>query len=137
MNRVKELRKEHKITQEKLAASLGISRSAVAMYETGKCDLSNEILIACASFFDVSTDYLLGQSDIKKAPSTEVLSATPEAQALREILVAVLLQLRSISPNSRNKCCWHRLCGCKPHDLIKLSHGNPPREKSNNCSYFQ
>ena len=69
MNRVKELRKEHKITQEKLAASLGISRSAVAMYETGKCDLSNEILIACASFFDVSTDYLLGQSDIKKPPS--------------------------------------------------------------------
>ena len=86
MNRVKELRKEHKITQEKLAASLGISRSAVALYETGKCDLSNEILIACASFFDVSTDYLLGQSDIKKAPSTEVLSATPEAQALREIM---------------------------------------------------
>ena len=57
MNRVKELRKEHKITQEKLAASLGISRSAVAMYETGKCDLSNEILIACASFFEKSAQY--------------------------------------------------------------------------------
>lgn len=96
MNRVKELRKEHKITQEKLAASLGISRSAVAMYETGKCDLSNEILIACASFFDVSTDYLLGQSDIKKAPSTEVLSATPEAQALREIM-------ESLSPEDRQR----------------------------------
>ena len=96
MNRVKELRKENKITQEKLAASLGISRSAVAMYETGKCDLSNEILIACASFFDVSTDYLLGQSDIKKAPSTEVLSATPEAQALREIM-------ESLSPEDRQR----------------------------------
>ena len=95
MNRVKELRKEHKITQEKLAASLGISRSAVAMYETGKCDLSNEILIACASFFDVSTDYLLGQSDIKKAPSTEV-RATPEAQALREIM-------ESLSPEDRQR----------------------------------
>lgn len=71
MNRIKELRKEHKITQEKLAAILGISRSAIAMYETEKCDLSNDILIACASFFDVSTDYLLGQSDIKKAPSYE------------------------------------------------------------------
>ena len=50
MNRIKELRKEHKITQEKLAAILGISRSAIAMYETEKCDLSNDILIACASF---------------------------------------------------------------------------------------
>lgn len=51
MNRIKELRKEHKITQEKLAAILGISRSAIAMYETEKCDLSNDILISCASFF--------------------------------------------------------------------------------------
>ena len=96
MNRVKELRKEQKITQEKLAASLGISRSAVAMYETGKCDLSNEILIACASFFGVSTDYLLGRSDIKKAPSVEALSATPEAQALREIM-------ESLSPEDRQR----------------------------------
>ncbi len=69
MNRIKELRKEHKITQEKLAAILGISRSAIAMYETEKCDLSNDILISCASFFDVSTDYLLGQSDIRKPAS--------------------------------------------------------------------
>ena len=96
MNRVKELRKEHKITQEKLATSLGISRSAVAMYETGKCDLSNEILIACASFFDVSTDYLLGQSDIKKAPSAEALSTTPEAEALREVM-------ESLSPEDRQR----------------------------------
>lgn len=85
MNRVKELRKEHKITQEKLAASLGISRSAVAMYETGKCDLSNEILIACASFFDVSTDYLLGQSDIKKAPSTEDAELSAEEAELLKL----------------------------------------------------
>ena len=85
MNRVKELRKEHKITQEKLAASLGISRSAVAMYETGKCDLSNEILIACASFFDVSTDYLLGQSDIKKAPSTEDAGLSAEETELLKL----------------------------------------------------
>ncbi len=88
MNRVKELRKEHKITQEKLAASLGISRSAVAMYETGKCDLSNEILITCASFFDVSTDYLLGQSDIKKAPSTEDAKLSAEEAELLKLFRA-------------------------------------------------
>ena len=83
MNRVKELRKEQKITQEKLAASLGISRSAVAMYETGKCELSNEILIACASFFGVSTDYLLGLSDEKKSPAS--VPPSESAQMLREL----------------------------------------------------
>ena len=85
MNRIKELRKEHKSTQEKLAAILGISRSAIAMYETEKCDLSNDILIACASFFDVSTDYLLGQSDIKKAPSYEDAGLSAEEAELLKL----------------------------------------------------
>jgi transcriptional regulator with XRE-family HTH domain len=85
VNRIKELRKEHKITQEKLAAILGISRSAIAMYETEKCDLSNDILIACASFFDVSTDYLLGQSDIKKAPSYEDAGLSAEEAELLKL----------------------------------------------------
>ena len=71
MNRVKELRKERKITQAKLAQELGISRSAVAMYETDKCDLSNEMLVALSNFFDVSTDYLLCQSDIMETLSPE------------------------------------------------------------------
>ncbi|HIX10234.1 MAG TPA: helix-turn-helix domain-containing protein [Candidatus Agathobaculum pullistercoris] len=96
MNRVKELRKERKITQAKLAQELGISRSAVAMYETDKCDLSNEMLVALSNFFDVSTDYLLCQSDIKKAPTPEEVGALPEAQALREVM-------ETLSPEDRRR----------------------------------
>ena len=55
------------------------------MYETEKCDLSNDILIACASFFDVSTDYLLGQSDIKKAPSYEDAGLSAEEAELLKL----------------------------------------------------
>lgn len=108
MNRIKELRKEHKITQEKLAAILGISRSAIAMYETEKCDLSNDILIACASFFDVSTDYLLGQSDIKKAPSYEDAGLSAEEAELLKLFRAApeALQdaaLRVLEANQRKE----------------------------------
>lgn len=108
MNRIKELRKEHKITQEKLAAILGISRSAIAMYETEKCDLSNDILIACASFFDVSTDYLLGQSDIKKAPSLEDAGLSAEEAELLKLFRAApeALQdaaLRVLEANQRKE----------------------------------
>ena len=108
MNRIKELRKEHKITQEKLAAILGISRSAIAMYETEKCDLSNDILIACASFFDVSTDYLLGQSDIKKAPSYEDAGRSAEEAELLKLFRAApeALQdaaLRVLEANQRKE----------------------------------
>ena len=108
MNRIKELRKEHKITQEKLAAILGISRSAIAMYETEKCDLSNDILIACASIFDVSTDYLLGQSDIKKAPSYEDAGLSAEEAELLKLFRAApeALQdaaLRVLEANQRKE----------------------------------
>ena len=108
MNRIKELRKEHKIPQEQLAAILGISRSAIAMYEPEKCDLSNDILIACASFFDVSTDYLLGQSDIKKAPSLEDAGLSAEEAELLKLFRAApeALQdaaLRVLEANQRKE----------------------------------
>ena len=108
MNRIKELRKEHTITQVKLAAILGISRSAIAMYETEKCDLSNDILIACASFFDVSTDYLLGPSDIQKAPSYEDAGLSAEEAELLKLFRAApeALQdaaLRVLEANQRKE----------------------------------
>lgn len=71
MNRIKELRKEFKYTQEKLAKKIGVSRSAIAMYETTDCEPSNEILKYLAILFDVSIDYLLGISDIKKASPSQ------------------------------------------------------------------
>lgn len=85
MNRIKELRKERKFTQEKLAQALGISRSLVAMYETDKCDLSKEMLLAFSDFFDVSTDYILGKTDIKKAPSNEDAGLSDEEAELIEL----------------------------------------------------
>ena len=96
LNRVKELRKEKGLTQQKLAKEVGISRSAIAMYETGECDPSSEMLKTLSIFFDVSTDYVLCLTDIRKAPTLEEVSAMPEAQELRAVM-------ESLSPEDRQR----------------------------------
>ena len=87
MNRIKDLRKERKLTQEKLAKDVGISRSAIAMYETNECDPSSEMLITLAAYFDVSTDYVLCLTDIKKTPTSEDVSGlTPKQLKILEMM---------------------------------------------------
>jgi len=72
-DRLKQLRKENSLTQKELADKLNISKGSIAMYETGKRSPDNEILSIIADFFDVSTDYLLGRSNIRRY-SEEILA---------------------------------------------------------------
>lgn len=64
------LRNESKITQKDLANILGVSRGTIGMYEIGQRDPDTETLKKIAKYFNVSVDYLLGNTDIKK-PSPE------------------------------------------------------------------
>lgn len=58
----KTLRVQHKMTQQELATKLGVSRSAIGMYEKGEREPDFETLEAIADFFNVDMDYLLGRS---------------------------------------------------------------------------
>lgn len=62
-NVFKELRLEKKITQQELSYSLGLSRSAISMYETGEREPDFKTLKLIADFFNVDTDYLLGRTE--------------------------------------------------------------------------
>jgi repressor LexA len=65
MNRLKELRLERNKLQSDIGKILGVSDRAVGNYETGKRDMSPETIIILANYFNVSTDYLLGRTDIR------------------------------------------------------------------------
>jgi|GEM_PF-179648 len=69
-DRLKQLRHENKMTQSKLAEKLDYGYTAIANYESGKNQPSIGVLIKIASIFQVSLDYLLGVTDIRK-PLTE------------------------------------------------------------------
>ena len=57
--RIAALRREMGQSQADLAKYLGVSASAVGMYEQGRREPSAAILVALAENFRVSTDYLL------------------------------------------------------------------------------
>jgi len=105
-DRLKELRKEKNLTQEELAKILGISRSTIAGYETERKEPDYETLKKIADFFNVSTDYLLGRTDIYNPADeiTEAVSDDPELLEFwnslkeREDLKLLFKQTKKLSP---------------------------------------
>ena len=61
--RIKELRKEKRLTQSQLAKEIGYTQQIVADWETSKKKPASDAIIALAKFFDVSADYILGLKD--------------------------------------------------------------------------
>lgn len=65
-NIIKELREKAGESQEQLAIALNApNRETITRWENGARDLKREHIIAIAQHFNVSTDYLLGLSDIQ------------------------------------------------------------------------
>lgn len=65
MIRIKQVRENKKMTQEELSVILGVSRSALGLWEQGRREPPQESLIKIANYFKVSVDYLLGRTDFK------------------------------------------------------------------------
>ena len=61
--RLKELRKQHHLSQEELANILHCSQRAYSHWENGVRHLPIDMLIALAQYYHISTDYILGLSD--------------------------------------------------------------------------
>lgn len=57
---IKSLRIRHKLTQKQLASKLGLAQSTIGMIESNKREVSLDNLNKFASFFNVSTDFILG-----------------------------------------------------------------------------
>lgn len=68
--RLKQLRNDRKLTQEQLAKILGKTRSTIAGYESENKQPDFDILNELAEYFNVSTDYLLGRTDIRNPYNT-------------------------------------------------------------------
>ena len=66
-DRIKILRQENNFTQKYVAEVLDITDRYYQKYEYGKVKPSQANLIKLADFYEVSTDYLLGRTDVKEA----------------------------------------------------------------------
>lgn len=71
-DRLIKLRKELNLTQEELAQKIGYTRTAISAWEIGRNEPSNADTIKLAEYFGVSTDYLLGKSDIRNPEKVDI-----------------------------------------------------------------
>ncbi|WP_010245887.1 helix-turn-helix domain-containing protein [Acetivibrio cellulolyticus] len=62
--RIKQLREENKINQHQLAEILGVKNQTISNYEAGEREPSYGVLLKLADYFNVSTDFLLGRTNI-------------------------------------------------------------------------
>lgn len=65
-SRIKQLRKKRGITQQRLASELGITQQMLSKYEKDISLIKIDVLKRIAVYFNVTTDYLLGISDVKR-----------------------------------------------------------------------
>lgn len=63
--RIRDLREDSDKTQKEIADYLGMKQPQYYRYETGLRDIPSDILIALCKYYHVSSDYILGLSDIK------------------------------------------------------------------------
>lgn len=61
-NRIRDLREDHDLTQQQVADAIGITQRKYSYVETGQQQLTADILIKLADFYNVSIDYILRQT---------------------------------------------------------------------------
>ena len=102
--RLKSLRLEAKITQKEISNKLEIGQGTYARYEKGDRKPTGEILNKLANFFNVSTDYLLGNTDNKNSTKFEddleeslntarAFSGKPISEHDREVMREILTEM--------------------------------------------
>lgn len=62
--RIRDLREDHDLKQQDMAAILNITQSTYSRYESGLYDPPTDILIKLADFYHTSIDYILERTDI-------------------------------------------------------------------------
>lgn len=67
--RLRELREENNLTQGAIASILNLTKANISKYELGRLQPNIETLKLLSDYFNVSIDYLIGVTNIKKVES--------------------------------------------------------------------
>lgn len=77
-NNLKYLRETYNLKQEDIAKKVGVSRTSISYYESGKMEPTLQILISLSNLFNISMDDLASselRSEIVKDPKLEILKS--------------------------------------------------------------
>ena len=65
-NRIKDLRADADYTQTQIAEMIGLTQRKYSYIETGVQPLTDELLVRLSEVYDVSIDYILKQTDVRR-----------------------------------------------------------------------
>ena len=85
MNKIKQLRKEKKLTQEELAEKIGISKRTLANWEDGVSSIKENKLKILCEIFGVDMPYMLGYNNVKNETDLKVSVLDEALEKLRTI----------------------------------------------------
>jgi len=94
--RLGDLRIDSDMTQRELAEKVHVSNSSISAYENSTREPAIETLIDFTKLFSVSTDYLLGLTDIRMMPSVldeEFTDGVP--------YITVIQSLKALTPKQK------------------------------------
>lgn len=85
-SRIIDLMKERKVTQKKLALAIGLSESSLSRFLSGKTEkLHEESVIRIARAFNVSTDFILGITEIPDKKNYDILELGLSVEAAKNL----------------------------------------------------
>ena len=96
MQQLSILRKSKGLTQKEIAEHIGVSRQTYTNYESGNREPDFKTLLKLAEYLDVSTDYLLGETD-------EIKEKTPAEVSEQDLKVALFGGDREVSEEMCNE----------------------------------
>jgi len=88
--KIKELRKKKKMTQQDVANKLKLAKSTISQYENNINEPDNKTLIKIADMFEVTVDYLLGRD-----PNPTLSQSEKEEMRVTEELINMLENIPS------------------------------------------
>jgi len=82
VDRILKLRDENNLTSKELEIKAGLANSSISQWKRGKGSPSLANIIKLASFFNVSSDYLLGLSAVRDKSSIQYENSLSQDEAL-------------------------------------------------------
>lgn len=100
--RIKQLRKTLGLTQQEFAERIGITRNAVANYETGRNEPIGSVLNLIYNEYNVNPDWLRnGSGEMFIEPATFSLDEYAQANKLNKTEISIIRGFMELNPDTR------------------------------------
>lgn len=100
-SRLKKLRTEKNFSQKQVASDMGISITTISQYESDSRFPNKEMLKRLCKYYQISSDYLLGLTDIKHAPLSKEEAKEKMMMSKQMDLICDLIDM--IQPENRKE----------------------------------